>query len=60
MREALLRVEHTDIGEGEHLVPFRDGLAAEQDASPSAPDDQLLTELREDFTRWQAEVAPAG
>lgn len=59
MREALQRVEHTDIGDGEHLVTFENGLADEKHAATPSPDDPRLVALREEFHRWQAEVTPA-
>lgn len=54
MREAILRVEHTDIGEGESLVRFEDGLADEIDPAAQVDDPALLDELRQQFTAWQA------
>src|SRR5690606_32178829 len=45
-REAILRVEHTDIGEGESLVRVEDGLADEIDPSAQVDDPVLREELR--------------
>jgi arylsulfatase A-like enzyme len=52
MREALLSVEHTDIGTGEHLVRFHDGLADE--TVPSDAPEEALDELRAQFERWRS------
>jgi arylsulfatase B len=63
MREALLRVEHTDIGTGEHLVRFRDGLADETgatgapDADAQDADAAALAELRAEFEQWRSALA---
>lgn len=53
MREALLRVEHTDIGEGESVVRFENGLAAECDPAAAVEDPELRDSLRADFAAWQ-------
>ena len=55
-REAILRVEHTDIGEGESLVRVEDGLADELDPAAQVDDPALREELRAQFTAWQAEM----
>ena len=58
MRRTLIQVEHTDIGVGEHLIRFEQGLADE--LVPDHEDPALTAALREEFLAWQAEVAPAG
>lgn len=58
MREALLQVEHTDVGEGESLVRFVDGLASEALVPEIHQSDlTLCAELRDDFERWQATLS---
>lgn len=56
MREAVLRVEHTDMGQGEHLAWFHDGFADELGAPSAAQQSAQLVQLREEFERWNAAV----
>lgn len=55
MREALLQVEHTDIGEGEHVVRFdAQGLTDEHGDTCADAEPALRDELRAQFAAFQA------
>lgn len=59
LREALLKVEHTDIGIGESVVQFRDGLADEKRAfaeDSSVPSADFAT-FRSQFDGWVRSVS---
>lgn len=53
MREAILRVEHTDIGAGESLVSFEEGIAHELAPSAQVQDEALREELQAQFAAWR-------
>ena len=59
LREALLNVEHTDIGEGESVVRFQDGFADEKCAptGPAVTAPEQVQALRDDFEAWSRAVA---
>lgn len=56
MREAILVVEHADIGEGEYLVRLDGGLADELGAAGQVEDDPLREEMRGRLSASQEEV----